>query len=347
MKKKLAALLLALLLIVSCVACGKSAASAPKATPAPAASYVAPMPAPAAPPEAEMSYDSSKSSYTDLVRENNLADLAGLGPIEGASSVATSGGGSSIYTHTDAKLIRRASLVLETLEFDTALQELDNLVAHCEGYYGNSDVYSGYNSSTRTGYFTVRIPKDRYDLFLNSVGEVGQVTRRTESTEDVGEQYYNTELRLATLEIKHERILSLLEKAADMETIIALEMTLADIEYEIDYMGSTLRRYDSLIDYATIDLELYEKVKLSPDIGEKETFASRFGRAFGEGFANFGYELQWFAIGLAYNFIGLIGFLVVAIVVIVVVRRVIRKRKAAMVTTVVGEPVSETEKPEE
>ena len=335
MKKKLAALLLALLLLVSCVACGKSAASAPKATPAPAASYDAPMAA----PEADI------YNYADLVNKDAATALTGLGIIEGAPS--TTGGSGSIYTHTDAKLIRRASLVLETLEFDAALQELDNLVAHCEGYYGNSDVYSGYNSSIRTGYFTIRIPKDRYDLFLSSIGEVGQVTRRTESTEDVGEQYYNTELRLATLEIKHERVLSLLERATDMETIVALEMTLADIEYEIDYMGSTLRRYDSLIDYSTISLELYETVKLSPDAGEKETFASRFGRAFGEGFANFGYELQWFAIGLAYNFIGLIGFLVAAIVVLVVVRRIIRKRKTAKVTPVIGEPVSEEKKPDE
>ena len=340
MKKKLAPLLLALLLLVSCVACGNSAASAPKATAAPA--YGAPMPAPAEAPEAAM-YDSSTYNYADLVKKDDINLLVGLGTIEGAPSSR----GGSVYTYEDAKLIRRASLVLETLEFDLAMQELDNLVAHCEGYYGNSDVYSGYNSSIRTGMFTIRIPKERYDSFLGSVGEIGQVTRRTESTEDVGEHYYNTELRLATLTTKHERILSLLEKATDMETIVALEMTLADIEYEIDYMGSTLRRYDSLIDYSTISLELYEKVKLTPDSGEKDSFASRFGRAFGEGFANFGYELQWFAISLAYHFIGVIVFLIVAIVILVVVRRRIRKRKSAKITPIVGEPVAGDDRPDQ
>ena len=339
MKKKLAALLLALLLLVSCVACGS--ASAPKAATSSLA-YGAPMPAPAEAPEAAM-YDSSTYNYADLVKKDDINLLVGLGTIEGALS---STGGGSVYTYEDTKLIRRASLVLETLEFDLAMQELNQLVAHCEGYYGNSDVYSGYNSPIRTGIFTIRIPKERYDLFLSSVGDVGQVTRRTESAEDVGEQYFNTELRLATLTTKHERILSLLEKATDMETIVALEMTLADIEYEIDYMGSTLRRYDSLIDYSTISLELYEKVKLTPDTGEKDSFASRFGRAFGEGFANFGYELQWFAINLAYHFIGFIAFLIVAIVILVVVRRRIRKRRTAKITPIVGEPMDGDDEPD-
>ena len=322
MKKKFAALLLALLLIVSCVACGNAA-------PAPASSMPkSPMATPAsayAPAESEL---------------NRSADYGGLSDISAAPPLTGGSDSGSVYTNLDAKLIRRASLVLETLEFESAMQELDKLVAHCEGYYGNSDVYSGYNSSIRTGIFTIRIPKERYELFLGSVGEVGQITRRNESTEDVGEHYYNTELRLATLETKHKRVLTLLERATDMETIIALEMTLADIEYQIDYMGSTLRRYDSLIDYSTIDLELYEKVMLTPESGERDSFASRFGRAFAQGLADFGYDLQWFAIDLAYNFIGLIVFLVIVIVALVVARRKIRKRKTARVIPVVGEAVT-------
>jgi len=336
MKKKFAALLLALLLTISCVACGSAGSPVPASV---APQYETSAQAPTAP----MATPASAVVESAMDTNAPLNALADLGRAQGA----TGGDSGSVYTNQNAKLIRRASLVLETLEFDSALQELDNLVLHCGGYYGNSDVYSGYNSSVRTGYFTIRIPKERYDLFLSSVGEVGQVTRRSESTEDVGEHYYNTELRLATLKTKHERVLSLLERATDMETIVALEMTLADIEYEIDYMGSTLRRYDSLIDYSTIDLELFEKVKLSPDTGEKDSFASRFGRAFAEGLADFGYELQWFAIGVAYNFIGFIVFLVVAIIALVVVRRKLRRRKAAKVTPVVGEPVSDETKADE
>ena len=46
------------------------------------------------------------------------------------------------------------------------------------------------------------------------------------------------------------------EKAETMEDIISLETALSDVEYEIEQLSSTLNRYDSLVSFATIRLDL-------------------------------------------------------------------------------------------
>ncbi|MBO5666333.1 MAG: DUF4349 domain-containing protein, partial [Firmicutes bacterium] len=136
----------------------------------------------------------------------------------------TSGSTSSVTRPygDDVKLILRADLHLETVDFDDAVEKLDKLVSDCGGYYEQSDVDMGsyYSDGYRYGRYTVRVPKDKYDTFLNSVGEVCHVTSRNESAEDVGLQYYDIESRIRLLEIKQERLMKLLEQATTMDDII-------------------------------------------------------------------------------------------------------------------------------
>lgn len=74
----------------------------------------------------------------------------------------------------------------------------------------------------------------------------------------MGQNYSDIELRLQTQRTKQERLLALLEKAATMEDIISLENALSETEYQIEQYTSDLKRYDSLIDFATIELRLTE-----------------------------------------------------------------------------------------
>lgn len=300
MKKSLV-LILALVLVFSCSACSNDSNTS-AAMPSSAPSY-----------NGEFSYRNEASGD---MKEAPTLDFA---PEEMAES--------EVYLQEDAKLIRRAGITMETLDFDTATASLNSLIAQCNGYYGSSDVYSASVNSNRTGSYVVRVPAEKYSLFMSAIGDVGQVTRRNESTEDVGEQYYDAELRLETLRTKHERLMHLLSTADTLENIVYLESTLADVEYEIDRLSGTLRRYDGLIDYATIEITLYERVVLTPEQNERDSFGARFAAAFVRGCSNFGEGLQDLAIFLAYNFIDLVFLLAVVVAALVVVRKVRRAQK--------------------
>ena len=134
----------------------------------------------------------------------------------------TSGAGESIYQRADAKLIRRCTIELQTTEFDAAINALYELVEKQGGYFENSSVYGGgyYNANARrSGEYIVRVPADKYSAFRSSVGELGYISFSNESTEDIGEQYYDTEARLKTLRTKQDRLLMLLERRKPWKTL--------------------------------------------------------------------------------------------------------------------------------
>lgn len=174
---------------------------------------------------------------------------------DGLSMTQTGGGQpeSSVYQNAGAKLIRRAELAIQTTQFDQAMKTLDGLVLSHDGYFESASVYGGsYRdvNANRSGEYVIRIPAEQFRAFQSSVGSLGYVTSSTESSEDVGEQYYDTEARLKTQQTKQERLQSLLEKADTMEDIISLENALSDVEYQIEQLSSTLNRYDALISYS-------------------------------------------------------------------------------------------------
>lgn len=238
-----------------------------------------------------------------------------------------SAAGGAYYGNT--KLIRTASLSLQSTDFDAAVDALNALVAAQKGYFENSNFsYGGYSSSeNRWGEFTVRVPKENFDAFLSAVGDVAHVVSRDTGVQDVGEPYYDAELRLSTLKTKHERLLALLDKAELMEDIISLETALSDVEYEIQQYTSTLKRYDSLIDFSTINISLREVVRVTDTVTEVDPFSTRLGSAFSRGWHSFCDGLADFAVWCAYNFIGLLVFLAAAVLAVALAVKYLRRRR--------------------
>lgn len=288
MKKKHTAILLAMVLMLSLLAgCGGGATMEGGADMAPGEKF----------------QDSANGAiFDDQIYESEIT--------EGSSSSVTRPYGD------DVKLILRADLHLETTDFEDAVTKLNKLVSDCGGYYEQSDVDMGsyYSDGYRYGRYTVRVPKDKYDTFLNSVGEVCHVTSRNESAEDVGLQYYDIESRIRLLEIKQERLMNLLEQASTMEDIITLENALSDIQYQLESNNIQKNRYDSLIDYSTISIRLEQVQRLSGEPLEQQSFFSQLTSAFSRGFLNAVDGFADLLLTLAYNIIPLTIFAVIAII---------------------------------
>lgn len=308
--KKVTAFSLTLLLILALVGCGASSKNA--------AADRAPM----------MDMSTGSSAPAEKVETEEVFD----GVMNDSMSNIISSADSVIYDDPNAKVIRTARMTIQTLEFDKSVEALASLTEKYGGYYETAQVDSGgyYNQhARRSAYYVVRIPKANFVAFRNEVGSVGHLYSFTEDAQNVGEAYYDTEARLETLTTKRERLLALLDEAAVMEDIISLENALADVQYEIDMHTSTLRKYDSLIDYSTFTINLDEVFKIVDDPSPKEGFGVRLLANLKEGFANFGESLQDFALWFARNLISIVIFAVVVFVVIKVVLVVRKKRRTS------------------
>lgn len=240
-------------------------------------------------------------------------------------------GGSSVYRDSGAKLIRRAELSIQTEQFDQSVKALEALTAQCDGYFENSSVYGGGRrdaNAARNGEFVVRVPAEKYDQFLSSAGGLGYVTSKTESSQDVGEEYYDIEARLRTQRTKQERLLALLEKAETMEDIIALESALSDVEYQIEMYTSDLSRYDALIGFSTFRVYLSEVGRVTQEVGETASLGQRMSAGAQASFRGLVQGFQDFLVWASYNVFLLAVLAAVAVAAAVVGRRELKKRKA-------------------
>ena len=230
----------------------------------------------------------------------------------------------------NVKLIYRASIDMESTEFDTAVQGLNDLVSRLGGYFESSELnnYSSY----RRGYYTVRLPSENFETFCSAVGELCQVNNLSRSAEDISERYYDTESRLVTQQTKLARLQDLLRQAEEMEDIITLESAISETELAIEQLTGTLRKYDSLVGYATINISLAEVYKLSevqePAIG----FGAKLAAAFKSGTSRFTNGLQSFLLDVARGWIGWLIFLIIVAAVVVIVLRIRRRRRARVQT---------------
>ena len=222
----------------------------------------------------------------------------------------------------NAKMIYTARMEVETTGFDAADADLRTLVEVLGGYFEQAAVHN-YGSGYRSGDYTVRIPADQFQAFLDQVGTICHVTYKEEGSENVSEAYYDAESRLVTQQTKLERLQALLAQAENMEDIITIESAISDTELEIEQLTGTLRHYDSLVDFSTVYITLQEVYQLSNVEEPATSFGSRVGTAFASGWRGFVSTLESLAVALAYGWVWLLLLAVTG----AVVGRILWKRK--------------------
>lgn len=220
----------------------------------------------------------------------NLAMDSGSGAGNGIAPVADTAS-SEAPSVQNRKLIRTVYLTVETDEFDLLIKSLKEQINALSGYVeqsstsGSSMLY-GNQPGSRYSSMVIRIPSKDLDQFIAQVEEGGNVTNRSESTEDVTLQYSDLESRKKTLTVEQDRIWALLEKADTLEAVIALEERLSEIRYELESMESRLRLYDNQVDYSTVNLDIREVTVYTPT--EPESVGTRIQKGFSKNLEGLG-----------------------------------------------------------
>ena len=295
MKRKVEAFLIAVMLVMMTAGCGNSSkmAAEDRATVSSGAEL-----------DGEYSWDTDETADTGVTSENGL----------------------EAQVENGRKLIRTVSLSLETKEFDSVLTNLSTKTTELSGYIETSSVNGNSYShhSTRYASYVIRIPADKLNEFVEVVSELGNVTQKNESVEDVTLRYIDVESHKKALETEQERLLELLSKAENMEEILTIESKLSDIRYEIENYESQLKTMDNQIDYSTVSVYV-DEVERVTDTGEKGFFEEIKER--------FGNSLYVVARGIRGLVIGILGSLPILIVcggviavVVIVVRKILKKR---------------------
>lgn len=256
----------------------------------------------------------------------------GAGAVSEMADLQNSSGGAEEteepqVADTSRKLIRNVTMNVETKEFDIMLETVQNRVKELGGYIESMDVYNGsaysYYRSARNSSLTIRIPQNNLEEFLDSVSDIGNVTDRSDSVEDITLKYVDTESRKEALVIEQERLLALLERAESIEDIITIESRLSEVRYQLESIESKLRTYDNQVDYSTVYMYIDEVKELTP-VEEKSTL-QRMGEGFAGSLRSIGRDIVEFAVWFVVH-IPYIVIWVVVITIIVLALRAFKRR---------------------
>lgn len=185
------------------------------------------------------SFRAAAPQYSDVMVEEAVAEaeIGGSGNTGGVNQ-------------QERKLIKTGSVNLEVENLASAEQAVETWCKNFNGYISSS--YNQENSAS----FTVRIPSAKFDLAMDTLGDLGKIKYRSLSTQDVSEQFYDLQTRLETRKILRDRLQSYLASAKDMKDMLQIERELNDTLSEIESMEGSMRRLSGQIDYSTINVEL-------------------------------------------------------------------------------------------
>ncbi|MDL2258582.1 DUF4349 domain-containing protein [Eubacteriales bacterium OttesenSCG-928-K08] len=232
------------------------------------------------------------------------------------------------------KIIKTANLGMESRQFEELLSYINEKTQSMGGYVSYSHTSGrkpeNYYDSGRYASITIRIPQKSMESFISDARalEFATVTNESRGGEDITSSYYDSESRLTIYTTQRDRILALLEQADTMEDIIALESELSRLTYEIEALTTQLRRWDDLIDFATVSIDIREIAPNAP-VASNDTFGTRISEGFARtlsGIAVFFENAAVFLI-IASPVIILLG--IIAAVVLLIIRSRGKKKKKA------------------
>ena len=231
-------------------------------------------------------------------------------------------------------LIRTVSMSTETKTIDKVKADVESQIRELGGYIENSSMSgTGKNRDLRTIYYTIRIPADKLDSLISTVGNSCTVLSSSENTSDVTLEYVDTKARVESLRVEYDQLIKLLADAKDLDNILILQNRLTEVRYQIESAESRIRVLENQVQYATLNLQISEVLE-ETEIEEPHviTYGERVGEQFKDMWEGTVEFFQNFLLGLiaAIPFLVFMGIVAVIIIVIVfAVRKKKMKREAA------------------
>ena len=169
----------------------------------------------------------------------------------------------SSSSEPDRYLIKNATMTVEVQNAKEALQRLTAAIEGAGGYVGN--LQESVNAlGRRSVTVQIRVPADQFDKALQGMEPLGKVVNKQVTTQDVTEEYVDTDSRSRNLKRTEERLLDHLNKSARLEDTLRLEQELTRVREQIERLDGRLRVLSNRVRLSTIQVTLQEAPQAEP-----------------------------------------------------------------------------------
>ncbi len=157
------------------------------------------------------------------------------------------------------KLIRNATVQLEIVSFDGAVQKITAFASEEHGYVATTSSEKQANGKLR-GEVVVKVLPENLDRFLQKIRGLGESKNQTLGSEDVTKAYFDTDARLKNARVMEQRLIDMLKtKTGKVSDLLQVEKELGRVREDIEKMQGELKYWDSQVQFATVTISLAEK----------------------------------------------------------------------------------------
>ena len=147
-------------------------------------------------------------------------------------------------------LIYEAQLRMGAYEIEETQQQIVAAIKELGGFMAQQDDQSR---------LVLRVPAQQFYPALEKLATLGQVTQRYVRSQDVTDAFRDLEMRLRNAEAVRDRLVKLLDKAADVRQSLEVEHELDRLTERIELLKGQLESMGDRIAFSTISISFHAK----------------------------------------------------------------------------------------
>lgn len=169
------------------------------------------------------------------------------------------GGGESgdiVVDGVNRKLVYQVRVTIKTADTDAAMKTIvDN--ANAMGGFLQNQEQSGNGSETDYAYLTVRIPTEKLDDFVNTLGSSGKILSKRVDMKDITTEYVNASAQKASLQNRKQLLENMLTtEGLTASDKIAIVTEISAVDTQLQALELQLNSYDSMVNFSTVTVSL-------------------------------------------------------------------------------------------
>jgi hypothetical protein len=166
----------------------------------------------------------------------------------------------------DLQIVRAASLVLGTRDFESARTRMETVVRRYKGYFDELQV-GVRQGSGRALMTTLRVPVEQFDSTLAQLKALGDAKQESQTSAESGTESDRLDARLAAARITEDRLNRLVRgHAGKLGEYLEVEQEIAKVRNEIEGLEAQQRKQAQRVRYGAIRLSLKEEYAARFDI---------------------------------------------------------------------------------
>jgi hypothetical protein len=158
----------------------------------------------------------------------------------------------------DRMVLRTAQLTVQVTDMESALAQARQIATRGGGFVSasNTRVEKVGDQDRMVADLTLQVRSDAADATLSDLRNLGKVTTETSGSQDVTEEYVDLSSNLRNLQASESAILKLMDKATQIQDVLALQRELTNVRGQIERIQGRKTYLERRSDMATITLSL-------------------------------------------------------------------------------------------